>query len=95
MDDLPGMLALAEGVAKQRWPHTMDAQVWTQEWLKTVADKPDIATDEGTMIAWFANAIMAGYDTAQHQRATNPSGGHASSTASEANGPEQSARPTL
>lgn len=39
-----------------------DAQVWTREWLKTVAEKPQIAVDEGTMIGWFANAIMAGYD---------------------------------
>lgn len=39
-----------------------DAQVWTRHWLKTIADNPTIPTDEGTMIGWFANAIMAGYD---------------------------------
>lgn len=64
-NELDGMLALAEGVAKQRWPHTMDARVWAKEWLETLAENPDIATDEGAMIGWFANAIMAGYDTAQ------------------------------
>ena len=62
--ELPGMLALSEGVAEQRWPHTMDAQVWAREWIKTIKDHPNIATDEETMLGWFANAIMAGYDTA-------------------------------
>jgi hypothetical protein len=65
--ELPGILALAEGVAKQRWPHTVDAQVWVKEWLKTIGKHPDIPTDEGSMIGWFANAIMAGYDTAQYR----------------------------
>ena len=62
--ELPGMLALAEGVKAGEWPHTMDAQVWARKWLEITAEKPEIATDEGTMIGWFANAIMAGYDTA-------------------------------
>lgn len=39
-----------------------DAQVWTKRWLEIVAEHPTIPTDEGTMIGWFANAIMAGYD---------------------------------
>ena len=42
---------------------TPDAQVWAKEWLKIVKKNPSIATDEGTMIGWFANAIMAGYDS--------------------------------
>ena len=41
---------------------TMDALVWTEEWMKTIKEHPEIPTDDGTMIAWFANAIMAGYD---------------------------------
>lgn len=41
-----------------------DAKVWTDEWLKTIKDKPHIPTDEGTMLSWFANAIMAGHDHA-------------------------------
>ncbi len=67
-DDLPGMLAVAKGVAEQRWPHTMDAKVWAEEFAKmypmiwreggAVTDVTDV------MIGWFANAIMAGYDTA-------------------------------
>lgn len=67
-EELPGMLALAEGVAQQRWPHTMDAQVWAKEWAKHLAENPSIATDEGTMIGWFAHAIMAGYDTAMSRQ---------------------------
>jgi hypothetical protein len=41
---------------------TTDAQIWTEEWLKTIKRHPEIPTDRGTMIGWFANAIMAGYD---------------------------------
>ena len=62
------MAALAQGVANQTWPHTVDAQVWADEWLKTLAEHPDIANDRATMIGWFANAIMAGYDTASMRR---------------------------
>lgn len=43
---------------------TMDARVWTQCWLETIKNYPDIPEDEGTMVGWFANAIMAGYDRA-------------------------------
>lgn len=62
--ELPGMLALANAVGAGKWPHTMDACVWADEWLKAVAVNPEIATDKSTLIGWFANAIMAGYDTA-------------------------------
>src|SRR4030067_1332513 len=43
---------------------TMDAQVWAEKFIKTVEENPSIPLDRGTMIGWFANAIMAGYDTA-------------------------------
>ena len=49
------------------WPQTWDASVWAGEWLKTIKEHPDVPTDEGTMIGWFANAIMCGYDKA-HQK---------------------------
>uniref|UniRef100_A0A6M3IE39 Phage protein n=1 Tax=viral metagenome TaxID=1070528 RepID=A0A6M3IE39_9ZZZZ len=39
-----------------------DAKVWAEEFVKIVKKKPSITTDEGTMIGWFANAIMTGYD---------------------------------
>ena len=39
-----------------------DAKVWAEDFVKMVKENPDIATDEETMIGWFANAIMVGYD---------------------------------
>ena len=39
-----------------------DAMAWVEEWLRIVNEEPSIATDRATMIGWFANAIMAGYD---------------------------------
>jgi len=39
-----------------------DAQVWAQAFVETIRENPTIPEDEGTMIGWFANAIMAGYD---------------------------------
>ena len=38
----------------------VDAQVWAKEFCKR-----NTASDEGTMLSWFANAIMAGYDHAK------------------------------
>jgi hypothetical protein len=46
--------------------------VWAAEWLKTISKTPSIATDEGTMIGWFANAIMAGYDEAERRHQPLP-----------------------
>ena len=40
----------------------LDGKIWTHEFVKIVKKNPNIATDEGTMIGWFANAIMTGYD---------------------------------
>lgn len=46
-----------------------DAQKWAHEFVKVAHLRPDIPLDEGTMISWFANAIMAGYDQGvQHER---------------------------
>lgn len=39
-----------------------DAQIWAKRWLEIISENPGIPTDEGTMIGWFSNAIMAGYD---------------------------------
>ena len=45
------------------------AKVWAEEFVKSVKKNPKIATDEGTMLGWFANAIMAGYDKANQEKA--------------------------
>ena len=44
-----------------------DALIWVDVWLETIEENPSIPTDEGTMLAWFANAIMAGYDHAYQE----------------------------
>lgn len=44
----------------------MDAQVWTKYWLESIKNNPEIPTDEGSMISWFSNAIMAGYDQGRY-----------------------------
>ena len=44
------------------WPQTMDANAWVTEFCKH-----NRASDHGTMLGWFANAIMIGYDTARWQ----------------------------
>lgn len=51
-------------------PTTADARVWTRTWEETLLKHPTIPHDEGAMIAWFANAIMAGYDEKTRQCAT-------------------------
>jgi hypothetical protein len=48
-------------------PQSIDARDWADEWLKTIALHPDIPTDRMTMVTWFANAIMAGYDAAERR----------------------------
>lgn len=45
--------------------HNTDAVAWATEFVNAVKENPKIATDEGTMISWFANAIMAGHDEAR------------------------------
>jgi len=50
-----------------RWPETFDGRTWAQEFIRHVQERPDITKDEGTMIGWFANAIMVGYDRAYQE----------------------------
>lgn len=47
---------------------TMDAQVWTKEFMRLFGHYLDRHIDEGLLICWFANAIMAGYDTAMQRQ---------------------------
>lgn len=67
-NELPGMLAVAKGVAEQKWPHSMDAAVWAKEFMERVPLYSRAGLDEGDLIGWFANAIMAGYDTANSRQ---------------------------
>jgi hypothetical protein len=54
---------------------SFDARDWATAFVEHVRANPDIATDEGTMISWFANAIMRGYDEAQNRAARASHGG--------------------
>ena len=46
-----------------------DAGHWAERFVARVRENPAIATDEGTMLSWFAGAIMTGHD---HARAGTP-----------------------
>lgn len=41
---------------------SFDAQKWASAFVKHAQANPAIPTDEGTMTAWFANALMRGWD---------------------------------
>jgi hypothetical protein len=49
-----------------------DATKWAKGWLQVLAENPGIATDEGTMIGWFSNAIMAGYEHGRREEQARP-----------------------
>lgn len=42
--------------------HSFDARVWAKAFCE---DNPEM--DEETMIAWFANALMRGYDEGRYK----------------------------
>ena len=44
-----------------------DASKWAKEFVKVAELRSDIPRDEGTMTAWFASAIMAGFDEGRKQ----------------------------
>jgi len=48
-------------------PFSFDARDWADLWLQTIEDHPGVPKDRDTMITWFSNAIMAGYDEAMRR----------------------------
>jgi hypothetical protein len=48
----------------KKFSESFDARDWAKAFVEIVKAHPAIATDEGTMIGWFANALMRGYDEA-------------------------------
>lgn len=71
--ELPGALEVAIRTVEQKWPHTVDAKVWAKEFARrfyVIDNRPraepasKLRTEE-VMLGWFANAIMAGIDTAR------------------------------
>lgn len=64
-------MATAEQKAHPHWPApSFDAKDWAEAFVDLVKRKPEIATDEATMIGWFANALMRGWD--EHARRYPP-----------------------
>ena len=41
---------------------SFDAQEWARAFAQQAKIEPGVATDESAMTAWFANALMRGYD---------------------------------
>lgn len=48
---------------------SFDARDWARHFVAHVKAIPGLATDEGTMTGWFANALMRGYDEATSRAA--------------------------
>ena len=46
---------------------SFDARDWARHFVNHVRVNPSIATDEGTMVSWFANALMRGFDEARRK----------------------------
>ena len=49
-----------------KWPHTFDGRVWAKMFNKILVKNLNYQPiDEGFLIGWFCNAIMAGFDKAR------------------------------
>jgi hypothetical protein len=57
---------MAEESVTVDFTQSFDARDWARAFVEHVTAQPTIATDEGTLIAWFANALMRGWD--EHAR---------------------------
>ena len=53
---------------------SFDARVWAKAWLEIIAEHPEVPTNEDTMIGWFANALMRGYDEHSWRNPAAPTG---------------------
>ena len=47
---------------KSKLPHSFDAQDWAEEFCEIVHNHPNVPYDKETMMGWFANALMRGWD---------------------------------
>jgi hypothetical protein len=47
---------------KSKLPHSFDAWDWARDFCETVDKNPTIPHDVETMMSWFANALMRGWD---------------------------------
>jgi len=58
----------------KEWPATWDATIWARAFVDHVRRRPSIPLSESTMLGWFANAIMVGYDKGKSE-STSVEGG--------------------
>lgn len=71
----PAAPALRDGAKDSNFLlSTMDAKVWADEFVKF-----NSASDHGTMLGWFANAIMTGFDEATRRAEAEGKSGSAAS----------------
>lgn len=61
---MAGEIYAAEIVERLARTGEVDAKKWASAFVAAQTENPLIATDAETMLAWFASAIMAGYDCA-------------------------------
>lgn len=52
-------------------PFSFDARDWAREFTDLARRRPGIATSEGAMLAWFAGALMSGFDEANRRKAVS------------------------
>ena len=55
-DSLDAARAMTDRLVREQ---DADVTKWAEAFVMMVRHRPEIATDEGTMIGWFANAMMA------------------------------------
>lgn len=53
---------------------SFDARDWAMAFIDTLQRHPMTATDEETMLGWFANALMRGYDTGRNDSSLRMAG---------------------
>ncbi len=71
-DDLNKDLSSLPIAGRKKHLHEdMDAQRWTREFMENNPNAFRAEIDEGTMLAWFSNAIMCGYDEAMRRAASS------------------------
>ncbi len=57
-----------EAGLSSEFTQSFDAMVWAKAFVAHVQQYPGIPTDVDTMLSWFANALMRGYDEKSRQR---------------------------
>lgn len=46
---------------------SMDGRVWAAEFMRSCVENPSVPYDLGSMVGWFANALMKGHDEARNK----------------------------